>query len=128
MSWPRENGGQGLSPTEKLAFDREEILHGFPTEYFSISLGMPVPIMLRYLPDGWKQERAIAALRGDEIWCQLFSEPAAGSALAALRTRAVQDPDNGDWILNGQQPWKSWEIGRADVRTTVKPATNHCRS
>src|SRR3546814_20333861 len=39
ISWPRENGGQGLSPTEKLAFDREEILHGFPTEYFSISLG-----------------------------------------------------------------------------------------
>ncbi|WP_447953419.1 acyl-CoA dehydrogenase family protein [Sphingopyxis chilensis] len=108
ISWPRENGGQGLSPTEKLAFDREEILHGFPTEYFSISLGMPVPIMLRYLPDGWKQERAIAALRGDEIWCQLFSEPAAGSDLAALRTRAVQDPDNGDWILNGQKLWTSW--------------------
>src|SRR3546814_13277302 len=136
MSWPRENGGQGLSPTEKLAFDREEILHGFPTEYFSISLGMPVPIMLRYLPDGWKQERAIAALRGDEIWCQLFSEPAAGSDLAALRTRAVQDPDNGDWILHGQKLWTSWahladygvivarsdpnvEIGRASCRERV---------
>src|SRR3546814_7160794 len=90
ISWPRENGGQGLSPTEKLAFDREEILHGFPTEYFSISLGMPVPIMLRYLPDGWKQERAIAALRGDEIWCQLFSEPAAGSERSEEHTSELQ--------------------------------------
>ena len=108
IAWPKEHGGQGLTPIEKLTFDREEILHGFPTEFFSISLGMPVPIMLRYLPDGWKQERAIAALRGEEIWCQLFSEPAAGSDLAALRTRAVQDPETGDWVISGQKLWTSW--------------------
>lgn len=108
IAWPIEHGGQGLTPIEKLIFDREEIVHGFPTEYFTISLGMPVPIMLRYLPDGWKQERAIAALRGEQIWCQMFSEPAAGSDLAALRTRAVQDPETGDWVLSGQKLWTSW--------------------
>src|SRR3546814_18783996 len=92
---------------------------------------MPVAIMLRYRPDGWKQERAIAALRGDEIWCQLFSEPAAGSDLAALRTRAVQDPDNGDWILNGQKLWTSWAHladYRSEERSVGKECVSTCRS
>ena len=106
ITWAKENGGQGLSPLEKLAFEQEEIKHGFPNAYFGISLGMPVPIMLRYGPPGWKVERAKAALRGDEIWCQLFSEPAAGSDLAGLRTRAVKDGD--DWIINGQKLWTSY--------------------
>ena len=106
ITWAKENGGQGLSPLEQLAYEQEEIKHGFPNAYFGISLGMPVPIMLRYGPPGWKVERAKAALRGDEIWCQLFSEPAAGSDLAGLRTRAVKDGD--DWIINGQKLWTSY--------------------
>lgn len=106
IAWPRAHGGQGLSPIEKLAFEQEEARLGFPTEYFAISLGMPVPIVLRYLPDGWKQERAHAALRGDEIWCQLFSEPGAGSDLAGVRTRARRDGD--DWVISGQKLWTSW--------------------
>lgn len=108
ITWPKEHGGQGLSPLEKLAFEQEEMKHGFPNVYFGVSLGMPVPIMLRYLPDGWKQERATAAMRGEEIWCQLFSEPAAGSDLAGLRTRAVKDEETGDWVINGQKLWTSW--------------------
>ena len=106
ITWPKEHGGQGLSALEKLAFEQEEIKHGFPSTYFGISLGMPVPIMLRYAPLPWSRERAIAALRGEEIWCQLFSEPAAGSDLAGLRTRAVKDGD--DWIINGQKLWTSY--------------------
>ncbi|MBV9842341.1 MAG: acyl-CoA dehydrogenase family protein [Sphingomonadaceae bacterium] len=108
ISWKKEHGGQGLGPLQKLAFEQEEMKHGFPNTYFAVSLGMPVPIMLRYLPDGWKQERARAALRGDEIWCQLFSEPAAGSDLAGLRTRATRDEATGDWIINGQKLWTTW--------------------
>ena len=108
ITWKKEHCGQELGPLEKLAFEQEEMKHGFPNVYFGISLGMPVPIMLRHLPDGWKQERATAALRGEEIWCQLFSEPAAGSDLAGLRTRAVQDEATGDWVLNGQKLWTSW--------------------
>ncbi|MDB5715830.1 MAG: acyl-CoA dehydrogenase [Sphingomonadales bacterium] len=108
ITWKPEHCGQGLTSLEKLAFEQEEIKHGFPNDYFGVSLGMPVPIMLRYLPDGWKQERATAALRGEEIWCQLFSEPAGGSDLAGLRTRAEQDPETGDWIINGQKLWTTW--------------------
>lgn len=107
IAWPTEHGGQGLTPLEKLSFEQEEIKHGFPNTYFAVSLGMPVPIMLRYrTDDAEKRARSIAALRGDEIWCQLFSEPAAGSDLAGLRLRAVRDGD--DWVLNGQKLWTSW--------------------
>jgi alkylation response protein AidB-like acyl-CoA dehydrogenase len=106
IAWPKEHGGQGLSELEKLVFDQEEMKHHFPNVYFGVSLGMPVPILLRHGPPGWKVERAIAALKGEEIWCQLFSEPAAGSDLAGLRTRAVKDGD--DWILTGQKLWTSW--------------------
>ncbi|MGK2911455.1 MAG: acyl-CoA dehydrogenase [Sphingobium sp.] len=108
IAWAKEHGGQGLGPIEKLIFEQEEMKHGMPTSFFAVSLGMPVPIMLHYLPDGWKQERARAALRGDEIWCQLFSEPAAGSDLAGLRSRAVHDEATGDWIINGQKLWTTW--------------------
>ncbi len=106
ISWPKEWGGQGLSVLEKLAFDDEEMKHGFPTVYFSISLGMPVPMILRYGSGAWMQERVTRAMQGHEIWCQLFSEPAAGSDLAGLRLRAERDGD--DWVLNGQKLWTSW--------------------
>lgn len=108
INWPKEHGGQGLGYLEKLAFEQEELKHSFPNDYFAVSLGMPVPILLRYFKDAWAIERAQKALRGEEIWCQLFSEPAAGSDLAGLRTRAEQDPDSGDWIINGQKLWTTW--------------------
>lgn len=107
INWPKEMGGQGLTHIEKVIFDTEEMACGMPTGYFSISLGMPVPILIRFCEDfEWVRERVIKALRGEEIWCQLFSEPAAGSDLAGLRTRAEQD-GNG-WKLNGQKVWTSW--------------------
>ena len=121
IDWPKEVGGQELDHLKKLAFDDEEMKHGFPTAYFGISLGMPVPILLRYFKDDWALERGAAAMRGDEIWCQLFSEPSGGSDLAGLRTRAVRDEVTGDWIINGQKLWTSWaqysEYGVIVVRT-----------
>ena len=107
INWPVEIGGQGLSNLHKVAFEGEEMAYGFPVGYFGISLGMPVPITIHYGQDReWVKERVIKALRGDEIWCQLFSEPSGGSDLAALRTKAEQD-GNG-WKLNGQKVWTSW--------------------
>jgi alkylation response protein AidB-like acyl-CoA dehydrogenase len=101
-----EFGGRGLSGLHKLAFDEEEMPHGFPSGYFGISLGMPIPIIMKFCEDkAWVRERVIAALRGEEIWCQLFSEPSAGSDLAGLRMKAEQD-GNG-WKLNGQKLWTS---------------------
>ena len=81
--------------------------YGFPVGYFGISLGMPVPITIHYGQDReWVKERVTKALRGEEIWCQLFSEPSGGSDLAALRTKA--EPDGNGWKLNGQKVWTSW--------------------
>jgi len=108
INWPREHGGQGLGAVEKLAFEEEEMKFGFPTEYFSVSLGMPVPIILRYFSGEWVLERARAALRGEEIWCQLFSEPSGGSDLAGLRTRAIREEATEDWRLHGQKLWTSY--------------------
>jgi alkylation response protein AidB-like acyl-CoA dehydrogenase len=107
INWPTEFGGQGLTHIEKVAFETEEIKFGMPNVYFGISLGMPVPIMMKFGPDqDFVKERVLKALKGEEIWCQLFSEPAGGSDLAGLRLRAEQD-GNG-WKLNGQKLWTSW--------------------
>ena len=120
INWPKEYGGQGLSHIEKVAFDTEEMQFGMPTAYFGISLGMPVPILMRYGEDSeWVKERVLKALQGEEIWCQLFSEPSAGSDLAGLRTRA--EPEGNGWKINGQKVWTSWaqysDYGVIVVRT-----------
>ena len=107
INWPVEFGGQGLGNLEKVAFDSEELVFGMPTQYFSISLGMPVPVLMKFGSDRtFIQKRVRKALAGEEIWCQLFSEPAAGSDLAGLRLKAT--PDGDDWQLNGQKLWTSW--------------------
>jgi alkylation response protein AidB-like acyl-CoA dehydrogenase len=112
INWPREVGGQGLTHIEKVAFDTEEMAFGMPNVYFGISLGMPIPILIRFGEqdsDSGKEfmkERVLKALKGEEIWCQLFSEPAGGSDLAGLRTRA--EVDGNGWKLNGQKLWTSW--------------------
>jgi len=107
INWPVEIGGQGLSHLHKITFDAEEMQFGMPVQFFGISLGMPVPIMIHYCQDkAFVKERVVKALRGEEIWCQMFSEPSGGSDLAALRTRVEQD-GNG-WKMNGQKIWTSW--------------------
>jgi alkylation response protein AidB-like acyl-CoA dehydrogenase len=107
INWSPEFGGQGLTHIEKVAFETEEMQFGMPTVFFGISLGMPVPIMMKFCEDkAFVRERVLKALQGEEIWCQLFSEPSAGSDLAGLRLRAEQE-GNG-WKLNGQKLWTSW--------------------
>jgi alkylation response protein AidB-like acyl-CoA dehydrogenase len=107
INWSPEFGGQGLTHIEKVAFETEEMKYGMPNVYFGISLGMPVPILMKFGEDkAFVRERVLKALHGEEIWCQLFSEPAAGSDLAGLRLRA--EPDGNGWKLNGQKLWTSW--------------------
>lgn len=106
ITLPREHGGQDGHEAEKLAFDEEELRYDLPTEYFSISLSMPIPMIARHATPEQKQRLIPPALRGDTIWCQLFSEPAAGSDLAALRLAASREGDG--WRLNGQKLWTSW--------------------
>lgn len=107
INWSSEVGGQGLSNMHKIAFDAEEMQYGMPVQFFGISLGMPVPILIAYCQDKeFVKERVRKALRGEEIWCQMFSEPSGGSDLAALRTRV--EPDGNGWKMNGQKIWTSW--------------------
>ncbi len=107
INWSPEFGGQGLTPLHKVVFEEEEMAFAMPTGYFGVSLGMPVPILMKYCPDTtWVKQRVLAAMQGEEIWCQLFSEPSGGSDLAGLRTKAEQD-GNG-WKLNGQKLWTTW--------------------
>lgn len=107
INWPVDVGGQGLTHLHKITFDAEEMQRGMPVQFFGISLGMPVPILMHYCEDkAFVKERVTKALRGEEIWCQMFSEPSGGSDLAALRTRV--EPDGNGWKMNGQKIWTSW--------------------
>ena len=106
VTWPRELGGMGGTPMQAVIYDQEEGQYDFPTVFFGISVGMPIPVMRRFASEEQQQRYLIPALRGEEIWCQLFSEPAAGSDLGGIRLRALRDGD--DWVLNGQKIWTSW--------------------
>ena len=105
ITWPREYGGQGLTNAEQIAFSQEARDFALPTSAFIIGLGMPGPTILELGTEEQKQRYLPKMLRGEEIWCQLFSEPAAGSDVASLITTAARDGD--EWVLNGQKVWTS---------------------
>jgi alkylation response protein AidB-like acyl-CoA dehydrogenase len=106
INLPTQYGGGGGSEIQKIIFATEEAKYDLPTNYFGVSLGMPVPMMLKYASEAVKTALIPAAIRGDQIWCQLFSEPAAGSDLAALTMKATRQGDG--WILEGQKLWTTW--------------------
>jgi alkylation response protein AidB-like acyl-CoA dehydrogenase len=121
ISWPAEYGGQGLSIREQVIFNEEARAFDLPTVAFIIGLGMCGPTILTVGTEEQKQRYVRPMLAGQEIWCQLFSEPGAGSDVASLRTRAVRDGDQ--WVLNGQKVWTSGahhcEFGIVLARTDV---------
>lgn len=110
LTFPWELGGRGLSGSEAVIFAEEEGRYNLPKGPFtSIGTGMALPVIARHGNDEQRARFIEATLKGDITWCQLFSEPAAGSDLAALRTKAVRaDDGSGDWIVNGQKVWSSW--------------------
>ena len=103
VSWPRDWGGTGGTTIQQMIFTEEEARYGVPTGFFGIGLGMCIPTLMRFAGIATQQRFAGPALRGEQIWCQLFSEPGAGSDLAASRTRAVWQDDS--WLVNGQKVW-----------------------
>jgi alkylation response protein AidB-like acyl-CoA dehydrogenase len=106
ISYPTELGGQGLTAEHDAAFRRVSLELLPPEEaMFTIGLGMAVPTIREYGSDDLQRRFIPPALRGDEIWCQLYSEPGAGSDLAGLTSRAVRDGD--EWIVSGQKVWTS---------------------
>jgi len=103
VSWPVEWGGGGGTPIQQIIFNQEEARYEVPSGFFGIGLGMCIPTILKFGDPGTRQRFVAPALRGEQIWCQLFSEPTAGSDLAGLRTRAV--PRGNEWVINGQKVW-----------------------
>ena len=107
ISWPVEFGGAGLDPEFDEAFAEEEAAFAIPPrhELVSVTLGLIAPT-IRLLGSPALQEQLIGPmLRGEQLACQLFSEPSAGSDLAGLGTRAVREGD--EWVINGQKVWSS---------------------
>ena len=105
LQWPKEFGGIGASAIERIIWAEEESKFNVPKGIFEIGLGMAGPVMMEYATDEQKARYLPAMAEGKEIWCQLFSEPSAGSDVAGLRSKAVKDGDN--WIINGQKVWTS---------------------
>ena len=105
ITWATEYGGRGGTAIQQVIYNQEESRVLVPRGYFEIGLGMCIPTLHAYATEAQKQRYTPAALRGEEVWCQLFSEPGAGSDLAGLRTRSVRDGDH--WVVNGQKIWTS---------------------
>ncbi len=108
LHWPKEYGGGGFSPIERVIWNQEEAPYNSLSGPFTIGHGMCGPTVMAWATEEQKRRLLPPCASGEEIWCQLFSEPAGGSDLAGLRTRAERASDgSGDWIVNGQKIWTS---------------------
>ncbi len=105
LTWPEEYGGRGLSSHFAAIFAEEEGRFDVPQGPFAQSIGMAGPTIIAHGTEAQKKRYLTPMLTGEETWCQLFSEPGAGSDLAGLRTSAVLDGD--EIIVNGQKVWTS---------------------
>jgi len=105
LNWPTKYGGRGASSIQKVIWGQEQARFRTPADLFTAGIGMAGPTLMVHGSEEQRERFLPPMARGDEIWCQLFSEPAAGSDLASLRTRA--EPDGTDWIVNGQKIWSS---------------------
>ncbi len=104
VTWPKEYGGQGLGPIEQVICGQEIARAKVPGILDAIGVGMLGPTIIAHGDDEQKARYLGPMLHGDEVWCQLFSEPAAGSDLAAVQARARLQ-DDGSWRLSGQKVW-----------------------
>ncbi|MDO9472666.1 MAG: acyl-CoA dehydrogenase [Caulobacter sp.] len=108
LHWPKEYGGRGATPIERVIWGQEEGVYGALSGLFIIGHGMCGPTVMAWADEETKQRLLPPLASGEHIWCQLFSEPAGGSDLAGLRTAAIPATDgSGDWIINGQKIWTS---------------------
>jgi len=105
LRWPKEFGGRDATTIENVIFNQEEAKYDLEPGFFSIGHGMCAPTMMAWATEEQNKRYLPKMASGEEIWCQLFSEPAGGSDLAALRTMAVKDGD--EWVINGQKIWTS---------------------
>jgi acyl-CoA dehydrogenase len=105
ITYPREYGGRGGTPAQAATFAREQARFSVSAGFIASTVGMVGPVLLRFGDDEQRARYLRPLLRADETWCQLFSEPAAGSDLANLATRAMREGD--EFVVNGQKVWTS---------------------
>lgn len=105
LTWPKEYGGAGLTTLHQVIWNQEVANYGEPDEFFVIGIGNCGPALMAYASEEQKQTLLPRMARADDIWCQLFSEPGAGSDVAGLATKAQKDGDQ--WLINGQKIWTS---------------------
>jgi alkylation response protein AidB-like acyl-CoA dehydrogenase len=103
ITWPVEVGGQGLTAEHQRVFNEEASGYETPIGVYTIGLGMVIPTIVEHGTEDQKERYVRKALRGEEIWSQLFSEPGAGSDVASLQMRAERDGE--EFVLNGQKVW-----------------------
>jgi alkylation response protein AidB-like acyl-CoA dehydrogenase len=118
-AWPREYGGRGLTPGQRRIWTEELRRIGRADSMLGAGLDMLGPTLIQHGSEAQKARFLPPTARGDIVWCQLFSEPGAGSDLASLATRAVRDGDS--WVVTGQKVWSSFanhaEMGFLLART-----------
>ncbi|HZA76678.1 MAG TPA: acyl-CoA dehydrogenase family protein [Acidimicrobiales bacterium] len=107
LTWPTEYGGRGLGPGFEQIFHEEQAAYGVSSAMFAVGTGMAGPTIIEHGTEAQKARFLPALLRGEDVWCQLFSEPGAGSDLAGITTRAERHR-NGGWVVNGQKVWTSY--------------------
>ena len=105
ITWNKEFGGRGATAIQSVIWNQEESKYDVPQGVFQIGQGMAAPTLMTWGQPEHHERYLPKLASGEEIWCQLFSEPAGGSDLAALRTKAEKEGD--DWIINGQKIWTS---------------------
>jgi alkylation response protein AidB-like acyl-CoA dehydrogenase len=106
VGWPREHGGRGLPLSQQVIFHEEYARAGGPGRAGHIGENLLGPTLIHFGSDAQRRRFLPAIVRGEELWCQGYSEPGAGSDLANVQTRAERSGD--EWVIHGQKVWTSW--------------------
>jgi alkylation response protein AidB-like acyl-CoA dehydrogenase len=108
LDWPKQHGGRELPLSLQMIFHEEYVRCGGPGRLGHIGETLLAPTLIAWGSESQQKRFLPGVLEGRVYWAQGFSEPGAGSDLAAVQTRARQDPASGEWIINGQKVWTSW--------------------